>query len=116
MRGMRMTVTVTVVALVAALSGMGPAHADTLGDEWSFVKLLNQERIQAGRPPLAVVGGVRDVARGWSAHMAGSNTLAHNPNLVAQVGATAPDWQRIGENVGEGPDVGSIQQAFMNSP
>ena len=115
MRRIRSMVIVALVAMLAALLGIGPAHADTAGDEWTFVDLLNQARVQAGLAPLGVVSSVRDVARGWSGQMAGSNTLAHNPNLQAQLQAIAPDWQRIGENVGMGPDVATIHQAFMNS-
>ena len=115
MRRIRSMVIVALVAMLAALLGIGPAHADTAGDEWTFVDLLNQARVQAGLAPLGVVSSVRDVARGWSGQMAGSNTVAHNPNLQAQLQAIAPDWQRIGENVGDGPDAGTIHQAFMNS-
>ena len=115
MRRLRLVAPALLAALVAAVLGMAPAHADTVGDEWGFVDLLNQARVQAGLAPLGVVAQVRDVARGWSGQMATSSTLAHNPNLVPQVQAAAPDWQRIGENVGMGPDVANIHAAFMNS-
>ena len=106
-------VIVALVAMLAALVGIGPAHADTAGDEWTFVDLLNQARVQAGLAPLGVVSSVRDVARGWSGQMAGSNTLAHNPNLQAQLQAIAPDWQRIGENVGDGPDAMALSSRLL---
>jgi hypothetical protein len=37
--------------------------------------------------------------------------ICHNPNLTSQVSG----WQKIGENVGVGPDENSIENAFMNS-
>jgi uncharacterized protein YkwD len=45
--------------------------------------------------------------------MASTGTLEHNPNLVSQITC---DWIRLGENVGFGPTVAFLQDAFMNSP
>ncbi len=50
-------------------------------------------------------------ASAWSVHMAQAGGLSHS-NL--------PDgnpyaWRRLGENVGYGPDVNTIQNALMNS-
>jgi hypothetical protein len=44
--------------------------------------------------------------------MASSQTLYHNPSLTSQV----QNWQAVGENVGEGPTVSDIHNAFMQSP
>ncbi len=39
-----------------------------------------------------------------------------NPNLVDQVNnQVTSQWSRIGENVGFGPNVAALEQAFMNS-
>jgi uncharacterized protein YkwD len=96
------------------LTAAPAAHADT-SDEWSFAQLINQARASAGLPPLTVSVAVTSAARSWSAQMASSNTLSHNPNLQSQLGAIAPNWRSIGENVGYGPSVSAINTAFMNS-
>jgi hypothetical protein len=44
--------------------------------------------------------------------MAAQTSLYHNPSLTSQV----PNWQAVGENVGEGPGVNDIATAFMQSP
>jgi hypothetical protein len=44
--------------------------------------------------------------------MASKQSLYHNPNLTSQV----QNWQAVGENVGEGPTVSDIHDAFMHSP
>jgi hypothetical protein len=44
--------------------------------------------------------------------MASSGSLYHNPSLTSDVS----NWQAVGENVGEGPNVDDIHTAFMNSP
>lgn len=104
------------LALAPLVAAAAPAHADDTGDEWEFVHLINQSRADAGLPPLGHLGGLRDVARAQAVRMAQQNRLYHNPNLAADVNAVAPDWQRAGENVGQGYDVPGLHQAFMNSP
>src|SRR5206468_1048702 len=44
--------------------------------------------------------------------MAAQSSLYHNPSLTTAI----HNWQAVGENVGEGPDVSDIHVAFMNSP
>src|SRR4051812_46188065 len=55
---------------------------------------------------------LNSVAQGWADHMAAAGLLSHNPALTSQVA----NWQTVGENVGEGPDVPSLDTAFWNSP
>src|SRR5207245_7193657 len=58
-----------------------------------------------------------NVARWWSTAMASATMLSHNPQLVSQINSqVTADWTRIGENVGVGGDVDSLNQAFWNSP
>jgi hypothetical protein len=89
-----------------------PAGADTAADAGRFLALSNQARASQGVAPLAADGMLAGVAGGWSAHMAAAGTISHNPSLSSQVSG----WRSIGENVGMGPTVDSIQQAFVNSP
>jgi uncharacterized protein YkwD len=98
-----------------AVAPPSPSAGVSLNAEESrFVELLNAERGRAGLAPLAVHAGVVDVARGWAGELARRGSLAHNPNLTAQVGATT-SWVKIGENVGMGADVDSVHQALMAS-
>jgi hypothetical protein len=45
--------------------------------------------------------------------MAGAGQISHNMSLPNVVSGP---WTKLGENVGVGGSVGSIQQAFINSP
>lgn len=110
----RTSVRVTALALFVALLGtliVSPADAADPGAEASFVDLLNSERSAAGLPTLAVAADLTDVARRHSARMADQNDLHHNPNLASDVSG----WQSVGENVGRGPRVQPIHDAFMDS-
>jgi uncharacterized protein YkwD len=116
--GRRRSTVVAVLSLVVglfALVGPAPAaHADDVDDEWAFVRLVNQARADNGLAPLTAYGPMRDIARGQSIRMGQQTRLYHNPNLRDEVQAAAPDWQRAGENVGQGWDVQGLHDAFMN--
>lgn len=104
-----------IIALVASfLAALVPAPAEAAVDgnaEAQFVAALNQERAARGLPKLAVASDLVAVARQHSARMASKNDLYHNPNL----GSDVSGWQKVGENVGRGPSVSTIHDAFMNS-
>jgi uncharacterized protein YkwD len=90
-----------------------PAHPEPLSDEGAFLTKLNELRSTRGLPGLQLNGSLVGMARGWSQQMASAGTISHNPNL----GVQAPsNWQRLGENVGAGPDVQQLHDAFVNSP
>jgi hypothetical protein len=108
--GLLLSVTVTMAAFTAVAA---PAGASAAGDASQFLALTNQVRAQKGLPALTVDGSLVSMAQGWSNKMAAAGTISHNPNLSTQAPS---NWQRLGENVGMGPSVGSIQQAFLNSP
>ncbi|MDX6284707.1 MAG: hypothetical protein QOG53_192 [Frankiales bacterium] len=110
---------VGLVAILAALmtallvTGATSAYASS---ESSNLSAINSARASHGLKALKLSSSLSSVARSWSAKMAsgacpGSDAICHNPNLTSQVHG----WQKIGENVGVGPDVSSIQNAFMNS-
>ena len=109
----------TRIAVVAAIMatafvGFAPsAQASTASAEQQFVSLINQLRQAKGLRLLGVDPRLTTVARNWSAHMASTSNLYHNPNLASQAPS---DWIRLGENVGYGPDVATIHKAFVNSP
>lgn len=110
----RLTATAAVSA--ASLSGvvaMAPsAHATVPAAAASYFSRLNHERVAHGLRPLTMRSDLNTVAQRWAARMASNDRLMHNPSLTTQV----PNWQVVGENVGEGPTIGALDTAFWNSP
>jgi len=102
------------VALLATIIPLGitavPAHADSVADQ--FLAKINGLRASKGLQTLHVDGALTSFAQGWSDHMGAVTTLSHNPALSSSPG----DWTKAGENVGVGPTVKDVQDAFMQSP
>jgi peptidoglycan hydrolase-like protein with peptidoglycan-binding domain len=98
------TLASTVIAAV-------PANAVS-SDAMSYFNAINSEREAHGLPALTMRSDLDAVAQSWADHMASTGVLAHNPNLVSDIS----NWTTIGENVGEGPSIASLTQAFWNSP
>jgi hypothetical protein len=96
----------TVVAPVTAFAD------SSYSMEQQFIAKVNSARAANGQAPYAVMSDLTSIARGHSANMASQQSLYHNPSLTTQVA----NWQAVGENVGEGPDVADIATAFMQSP
>lgn len=105
------TVVLTVSLSAAALAQtyLEPEEAQSLG-------LLNGTRAQAGRADLPRHGALDGIARAQAVRMAERGDIYHNPNLSSDADAAGLDWRRLGENVGTGPDVQSIHDAFVASP
>src|SRR5438477_6836806 len=101
-----------VLGIALAFAVAPPAKADPNLDEAQFFADLNAVRARNGVPPLATDGQLINVARAWSAQMAGPAGLSHNPNLASQVS----NWRTLGENVGTGGDVASVEAALEASP
>lgn len=98
--------------VVLAAASAPVAHAEPRSEEAQFFTLTNLLRVRHGLVPLVLDSQMTDVARAWSAVMAARGDLSHNPALEREV----VDWKRLGENVGVGPTVESIQGAFEASP
>ena len=108
-------ITTTIVSLIAAvllgaLATPASAAIDSTA-EAEFVKLVNNERTKRGLKALTVRSDLTKVARAHSIDMADQNYLHHNPDL----GTDVDNWLRLTENVGYGPSVTSLHDAFMNS-
>ena len=104
---------VTIGALSVGVVAAAPAYADsTYSMEAQFVAKINAARQASGLSPYAVASDLTSVARGHSNTMASKQSLYHNPSLTSEVS----NWRAVGENVGDGPDVNSLHEAFMNSP
>lgn len=90
---------------------------DTVDMERQFFDLVNAERARRGMRSLAYNGNLTDVARRHSNNMASSGRLYHNTSELQ-----SSDFDRrmghptmVGENVGDGPSVEWLHDAFMNS-
>jgi uncharacterized protein YkwD len=82
--------------------------------ERSFVRKMNQERKQAGKAPLKLDLEVSKVSKTHTRAMAKNASLYHTASDVLSRRVT--NWILLGENVGVGGSVGSLHQAFMDSP
>lgn len=92
----------------SAVAATGTSYASIAS---SYLGILNQERASHGLAPLHVSADLTQIAQSWSARMAASRVLAHNPGLTSQVHG----WQSVGENVGDGPDLRDLADAFWSS-
>jgi cell division septation protein DedD len=105
----RRAATIGLATTVLSLSiGVAPAFA---GAESTFINKVNNARKAAGKAPLEEYWDLTDDARAHSKRMADKQELYHNPNL----GSVTTGWKALGENVGVGPDVNSLFNAFMSS-
>ena len=100
------------VLIAAGMLLVGLAPGASAAAEDSLLDRLNGARRNAGLPELVSHWDLADDAEAHSAAMRAADDLYHNPNLA---GVTT-GWLRLGENVGVGPTVRSIHNAFMQSP
>jgi len=85
----------------------------TSGYEEAFVNLINSLRTSRGLRPLTVNQNMTSLARQHTVAMAAEQHLAHTADLTAGVTVA---WERMGENVGFGSNLGLVWNAFLNSP
>jgi uncharacterized protein YkwD len=112
-RGRRLAVGVfAALALSAGAVALTPSAALADGNSGSFLGHLNSLRAAHGLPGLTVASDLTAVASAHSAQMAASATIYHNASLTSVVA----NWQTLGENVGMGPSVSAIDNAFDASP
>ncbi len=95
--------------------GATPAGAQGYdsGAEAEFVASINQLRASKGLALLTVDNELLGPSRSWADTMKAQGHISHAPDL--SVGVTQ-NWQKLGENVGVGPTVGSLMDAFIASP
>jgi uncharacterized protein YkwD len=86
---------------------------DPGASEADFVARINQLRAARGLGALTVDPELTAQARQWAQTMANAGHIYHSGDLSGGISA---NWQKLGENVGVGGDVGSLFQAFVNSP
>jgi uncharacterized protein YkwD len=105
---------------VASPAGMGCAVAADQslisaapGDSAGFVAAINDLRVSKGLGALSVDGNLTDIAQSWANSMGLADGISHRADLRSGV---TGNWQTLGENVGVGPSVGSLMDAFIASP
>ncbi len=104
--------------LVASIAAALPAAAKSYvpGDEGRVRSMVNGTRSGKGLRTLALHDALTAMAREQSDRMADRGDIYHNPRLSEDINSRGVDWQRVGENVGMGPNVDVIEQAFLDSP
>ena len=101
--------TFVAATLVAAAPAVATINADF---EEQFRSLINEERAANGLGSLVTYFDLQDDARSHSGTQMATGVLHHNPDL----GSVTTGWFSLGENVGVGPTVSSLHDAFMASP
>jgi len=99
------------VAVVCAMVVVGGAQSSYASIESSYLNILNQERASHGLAPLETNAQLTTVASAWAVRMASAGVLQHNPALTSEVHG----WRSLGENVGRGPDLRDLADAFWAS-
>lgn len=110
--GRRATVVLAVVVGLSIFS-TGTAQAYTLSRAENDVGwMVNRwDRAPRGLPAYRLNASLSYLAHKHSAEMARKRSLYHTPNL----GRLVTGWSRLGENVGVGPSLRAINDAFMRS-
>ncbi len=111
MRAKRILSVPTLVATVLAMGILASPVAANSSFESSFVGKINAERSARGMNTLSVYWDLVDDARAHSNRMMSDDHLHHNPGL----GSVTTGWYALGENVGVGPTVDVLHDAFMDS-
>ncbi len=109
---MRRFVRHLLIAVLVLGLGMLPAGAAP-DEEVELIDLVNMGRAEVGLAPLEPDMGLIFAGRGHSAEMADAGELYHSTR--GQLASYATDWELLGENVGRGPNVRAIHDAFMES-
>ncbi len=73
---------------------------------------LNTDRVERSLPPLEFNEMLQTKAERWAKHLAAIGALEHSV-LADDISGC---WRSLGENVGYGSSVATVEDAFMNSP
>ncbi|HET8931362.1 MAG TPA: CAP domain-containing protein [Acidimicrobiales bacterium] len=95
------------VLTVAVLAGCLSEDQTTVQAQIIYSRAVN------GVHQLADYGPADTKAQNWANHLASIGTIRHS-SLTS--GYRSGTWCRLGENVGMGPSLLAINNAFMNSP
>lgn len=98
-------------ALALLVLLLGAVAIGCAPEQIELQQLINSEREDAGLPLLLPSPHASAKAQSWAEELAAGETLRHS-NLAENMPA---GFRKIGENVGRGPDIVRIHQAFMDS-
>jgi hypothetical protein len=87
--------------------------AVTTPEAQRLTELVNTERAAVGAAPLTVDSRLVAIAAAWTAHMATTGSMVHNPDLQALAPA---GWTKLTENLGAGFTVEQIHASLMADP
>jgi uncharacterized protein YkwD len=101
-----------VVSAPRVVRHASPVVAES-GAESQMISWTNGVRANAGCGSVSAYGGLPSYARQHSENMASSGELYHSSQQ--QLYAACPSCQWVGEIVGAGPTIQSVEQGFQNS-
>ncbi|MEO6803151.1 MAG: CAP domain-containing protein [Granulicella sp.] len=108
----------TVVAIL--ILGSYPVHAQNTVAVRYLLSALNQERTSRGITPVRLDAALTQVAVAHAHLMADHGSISHRfsgeLNLSARNSAVGAHFDRITENVAEGPTAVALHDAWMHSP
>lgn len=110
--GVRIVTTVLALALMGTLivvPQVGVLAAPV--DDATMLELINGARAEAGLDPLVVAQELLAPAEAQTDAQIAAGTIFHSSDL----GSVTTGWQALGENVGVGPSMPILHDAFMNS-
>lgn len=110
MRRLLAAIMIAASAVFVVATSQGASASDPAA-EADFVGRINALRASQGAGTLQVHSVLTAKAQAWAAHMAATECLCHS-NLADGV---TVGWSKLGENVGRGPNVASLQAAFIAS-
>lgn len=102
---------ITFIAGFVLVTSRGASASDPVA-EADFVGKINAYRASKGVGGLQPHPVLTAKAQAWAAHMAATGCLCHS-NISDGVSVS---WRKLGENVGRGPNVASLHDAFIASP
>ena len=91
-----------------------PSSSKENAEERELRTYINGARDKRGARRLGMRGFLVRAARRHSRQMAGTGQLVHSTDLASYVGSR--DWNILGENIGYGPSMDVLHDAFMDSP
>lgn len=109
----RIVIAAAVALFILSIAPRG--HADTSMNSQSLA-LVNQTRAANGLRALSENAALDRIAAQHAAEMVAKNEIFHYYDIGNRADAAGVHWTYIGENVGVGPDVKSVHNAFMASP
>lgn len=109
-----LVLSVCTVGLLLPAAALAGGSCYTFNDsERAFADKTNAARANAGKPKLVLDPHLSKVAMKHTREMTSKNRLFHTPS--DKLGRRVTNWSRLGENVGYGSSVDSLQKAFMGS-